>query len=185
MIKRANRGSGFTIVELLIVIVVIAILAAITVVAYNGIKQRATNNTRVSTVSQLVKLIQGYTATYGVAPSTASVCATQDNACTNNSGGINSGDNTALMTELKKVGIPPQSLQPPVVDSYGIQYIYEPTATLNGTPAPIRLEFWLEGNATPCGLSNLSSSSATGVTPVAGYTITSGNKTTCWLRLAI
>ena len=32
---------GFTIVELLIVIVVIAILAAITIVAYNGIQQRA------------------------------------------------------------------------------------------------------------------------------------------------
>lgn len=33
--------QGFTIVELLIVIVVIAILAAITVVAYNGIQERA------------------------------------------------------------------------------------------------------------------------------------------------
>src|SRR5665647_2352154 len=32
---------GFTVVELLIVIVVIGILAAITIVAYNGIQQRA------------------------------------------------------------------------------------------------------------------------------------------------
>lgn len=36
-----NRRGGFTIVELLMVIVVIAILAAITIVAYNGIQQRA------------------------------------------------------------------------------------------------------------------------------------------------
>ena len=32
---------GFTIVELLIVIVVIAILAAISVVAYNGVQERS------------------------------------------------------------------------------------------------------------------------------------------------
>ena len=40
MIQRKHQG--FTIVELLVVIVVIAILAAITIIAYNGIKQRAT-----------------------------------------------------------------------------------------------------------------------------------------------
>lgn len=37
-----HRQGGFTIVELLIVVVVIAILAAITVVSYNGIVRRAT-----------------------------------------------------------------------------------------------------------------------------------------------
>ena len=34
---KTRKSSGFTIVELLIVIVVIAILAAITVVAFNGV----------------------------------------------------------------------------------------------------------------------------------------------------
>ena len=44
---RTQKLSGFTIVELLIVIVIIGILAAITIVAYNGIQDRA----RVSSVS--------------------------------------------------------------------------------------------------------------------------------------
>ena len=41
MLIDKQKKNGFTIVELLIVIVVIAILAAITIVAYNGIQQRA------------------------------------------------------------------------------------------------------------------------------------------------
>jgi prepilin-type N-terminal cleavage/methylation domain-containing protein len=39
--KSMDNSSGFTIVELLIVIVVIGILAAISIVAYNGMQARA------------------------------------------------------------------------------------------------------------------------------------------------
>jgi prepilin-type N-terminal cleavage/methylation domain-containing protein len=41
LIKNPSINNGFTIVELLVVIVVIGILAAITVVSYNGIQGRA------------------------------------------------------------------------------------------------------------------------------------------------
>ena len=48
-------GTGFTIVELLIVIVVIAILAAITVTAYNGIQERARMSVALSYSSQIAR----------------------------------------------------------------------------------------------------------------------------------
>ncbi len=50
--------SAFTIVELLIVIVVIAILASISVVAYNGIQTRAKNSQVSSDLNTLEKAVQ-------------------------------------------------------------------------------------------------------------------------------
>lgn len=52
-----NR-RGFTIVELLIVVVVIAVLAAITIVAYNGIQKRAGTATYAAAVDGLEKQIR-------------------------------------------------------------------------------------------------------------------------------
>lgn len=54
------KRRGFTIVELLIVIVVIAILAAITVVAYNGIQQRARTTTLWAGITQVKKSFRLY-----------------------------------------------------------------------------------------------------------------------------
>lgn len=48
-----HRREGFTIVELLIVIVVIAILAAISIVSYTGIQQRANNTVTIEATGQL------------------------------------------------------------------------------------------------------------------------------------
>jgi prepilin-type N-terminal cleavage/methylation domain-containing protein len=56
MIIKSKR-AGFTIVELLIVIVVIGILAAITIVAYNGIQQRGRDSARRADVSSIKKLL--------------------------------------------------------------------------------------------------------------------------------
>ena len=60
--------SGFTIVELLIVIVVIAILAAITIVAYNGIQTRAKNTKTLVATEQAIKLLGSYKAINGAYP---------------------------------------------------------------------------------------------------------------------
>lgn len=63
---------GFTIVELLIVIVVIAILAAITIVAYNGIQQRARDASRKQAVAQILKGLELYYTDKGTYPTTSS-----------------------------------------------------------------------------------------------------------------
>ena len=53
-----KQQTGFTIVELLVVIVVIAILAAITIVAYNGIQTRAQTTTIQSDLSSAYKKVE-------------------------------------------------------------------------------------------------------------------------------
>lgn len=54
------KRRGFTIVELLIVIVVIAILAAISVAVYTGVQQRARDSQRKSDVAAIVKALKLY-----------------------------------------------------------------------------------------------------------------------------
>lgn len=58
--RNSKPTYGFTIVELLIVIVIIAILAAITVVAYNGIQKRGNDSQRKSDVAAITKALELY-----------------------------------------------------------------------------------------------------------------------------
>lgn len=62
------KQSGFTIVELLIVIVVIGILAAITLVSYGGVQERGRTASRLSAIRSIQKGLEAYKAMNGVYP---------------------------------------------------------------------------------------------------------------------
>lgn len=67
-VSSRRLSYGFTIVELLIVIVVIAILAAVSIVGYNAVRVRAVDSANSTTVSEVLKAVgveHAKTGTYG------------------------------------------------------------------------------------------------------------------------
>jgi len=109
------KSKGFTIVELLIVIVVIAILAAITIVAYNGIQQRAHTTSSKTAAENLAKKIEAYNAINNAYPT----YATAANIVGTSAGQLGSTTDSSLTGSGITVGTP--------------------TATTNDTTVQIRL----------------------------------------------
>lgn len=81
---RANKHSGFTIVELLIVVVIIAILATITIVSYNGTQNRAKTDKGAAGANSLGKKVLAAHSIGGLFPSYCSLATnTLDSATAN------------------------------------------------------------------------------------------------------
>lgn len=168
--------------ELLVVITVIGILAAITVVTYNGIQQEARNQTRYAEMKDWQKLFQTYKSRFGVYPdfpSTSDYCLgtnfpvgyngerrCRNYTLSNSSISYKESDNTALMTELKKAGSLPtvngdripvtNSLVGPFIDYWGKDWGGYITGVFEGGTGdcPKGLEeTWYSGDgAVLCGL---------------------------------
>ena len=124
-----NKQAGFTIVELLIVIVVIGILAAITIVAFNGIQQRARDVARTSDIVAVQKALEIYRVDKGYYPTVG----------TDNSGYDLSTLATALVpTYIAKIPSEPKS------GSMNYQYV---RGTEASSSYGIRISY---ENITPC-----------------------------------
>lgn len=120
------RTKGFTIVELLIVIVVIAILAAISIVAYNGIQTRSLNTARATEMSDWRKIITLYNIQNGALPSVADesfYCLGSDFPDGYCRDYYPEADAEALMTMLATVATEPRGPRKPVNGTVG-PYIY-------------------------------------------------------------
>lgn len=96
---RSIRSAGFTIVELLIVIVVIAILAAISIVAYNGIQSRAKDAARVQKVTDIAKALEMYKVDKGEYPRILDG-ASQEGSCGSQTDNWGHCDRLKMLTDM-------------------------------------------------------------------------------------
>jgi len=142
------KQKGFTIVELLIVIVVIAVLAAITVVAFNGVQQRARNSQTIAAVKDYIKIYSAYAVDYDVYPGSGNYClgaGYPGGLCWDNRTYTeNTATNTGLLNYAKS--LPSPSTAPVYRNATdgsrrGILFV-----------SPNNLRYQLEGVDTQCGL---------------------------------
>lgn len=142
--------KGFTIVELLIVIVVIAILATISIVAYNGIQQRAHNAQTVTAAKEILKLLQLYKADNGDYPSGgyayACVGEYEDDVCQEFNTGVDEVNEQAnFKAAIATVGTMPQ----PYVRIHDIGSGRRAGGVLYRVAAK-NVSYWLEGEGQQC-----------------------------------
>lgn len=169
--RKKKTTPGFTIVELLIAIVIIAILASITVAAYNGIQQTSSNTVRVSAASQYIKLAKLYLQQNGntlLAPNSHNclnevMAIDHDNNGQRECGFINKTFNDgkavydqSVITKLQQTS-PKLPESPPAMvgqfdEFHGPTLSYYPNQQLNGQPAPYLLMYLLEGEYKSCGV---------------------------------
>lgn len=99
------KSRGFTIVELLIVIVVIGILAAITIVAFNGIQDRADSTRNIAAARSFVAAFKSLAQTED--PPTAPHCLGEPSVYSGGSCSFNGSTgtvNAALNAKLASLG---------------------------------------------------------------------------------
>ncbi|HSX06415.1 MAG TPA: type II secretion system protein [Candidatus Saccharimonadia bacterium] len=142
MVSLKNRSKGFTIVELLIVIVVIAILATLVIVTFTGIQQKARDSQRQTDVNALDSHLEAYYAENGKYPTLTNL--TTASWVTANMKGL---DPAALVSPKGAtiVGTASSSSQ----EAYG--YVATPTGcddASNGDCTGFTLTAQLEGSST-------------------------------------
>ena len=185
-----KKYYGLTIVELLIVIVVIGVLAAISVAAYSGIQQRAKNMAIISAANQSLKLINAYiaeTGEYPPATGASRLCITVSSGCMDGDGLV-ANPHAAFNTAFAALGNLPQSTPTEGASAYGIAYSYRGTRTYNGDVQPVILQYFLIGHNRQCGVPNVSVANWSVGTPSStGYsrnlTASGVNKTECIINI--
>lgn len=155
-----SNSRGFTIVELLIVIVIIGILAALVIVAYNGITDRANNTQTESAMNAWRKAMVQYATDNGAYPIAAHACFNEVNVTNCWPTSVASATlNNAIRPYLgNKNPLPAPSLQN-LPNTWGGDrvaggFYYSTVANLDGSPHRYYVSYNLKGRVR-CNMSGL------------------------------
>lgn len=183
-----RKSSGFTIVELLIVIVIIGILAALVIVAYNGIQQRARNTSRIASAKEIMKIVAAYTAQEGKYPPAAQACIGTGYTDWDGNGSLDCYQsahtfhpNAPLDAELQKVTNIPKVETSSMKGNSGVLYggfFYYPNpapGTVDGQVGRITMRYFLEGTNQNCGVPNVLTATGANIYVTNGAANTSSN----------
>lgn len=183
-----HKRHGFTIVELLIVIVVIAILAAITIVAYNGIQSRAKNTQQLSVARGYLSAFASYVAangTYPVGGGQSRICLGIDVAACTTATTSWYRDTTLennLKTLMSTLPVANPSIQ--IVSSPKMGYVPASDVTLDGVPTPFLIYSLLSGGTCTAGTPASGTWPAYSSTPPAqGYTSIEAGLRMCFIPM--
>ena len=123
MVSLKHKNKGFTIVELLIVIVVIGILATLVIVTFTGIQQKARNSQSQTDINAIDSHVEAFYAQYGFYPTLADV-------------------QTASFASTYLKGLDPEALVDPkggnvqgTTDASHYSYVAGPSGTCTNTTA--------------------------------------------------
>jgi len=138
-----QKQAGFTIVELLVVIVIIGILAAITIVSFNGVQNKANDVAVQSDLKNIAKQFELYKLDNGVYPAgTAQLTAIGLRASKNSYGNGFVGD-TYNMLYCRVVADGPNKFAMMASSKSGTVYVYKSeTGTLSTIAA------WVDPSST-------------------------------------
>jgi prepilin-type N-terminal cleavage/methylation domain-containing protein len=159
-----NKMRGFTIVELVVVIAIVGVLAAVTIIGYQNIQRSSANSATIGEVNTWMSLISQYKARYGSVPSFSVPYATYQQATSNGASSMallclssslsgescrddvlklvtNGGsyiDATPFFNEIRKIGQLPETKSREILNITvsGQQYVIRGVSVAVGTTSP-------------------------------------------------